>query len=744
MAYGDGGPTWIYSARTIREHKVSLSIAGLALVVMLVATLLPKGYASAASSGPPAVLIPSNGAYLGAHVGQRGTETKQESLVRVESQIGRQFAIDHEYYKWDSPFPTPQESWAVSRGTIPFLNWKAQRTNGAVVPWSTIASGAEDAAIAARADAVKAFGSPIYLTFHHEPEDDLGAWGTPTDYAAAFRHVVTIFRNRGVTNVAFVWTMMNWTFEPGSGRDPNAYYPGDDYVDIIGSDGYELYPGKAGVAWESFQQVFQDTNSFALAHNKPWMAVETGAQEDPAQPGRKGQWFRDIVATAKGWPLLKAVIYFDTIKEYAPNSWQSDSSVSSIQGFTALGADPYFDPAAPAPPPAPPGGGTCSTGLYQAEYFTNPTLSGNPTLTRCEAAINNDWGLGSGPGGGIGTDNFSVRWTGSYSFTAGTYSFTARADDGIRLWVDGTLIIDEWRDQLPTTHQASRTLTAGQHQIKVEYYEKLGGAVAQVGWAPAGGGTCSTGLYQAEYFTNPTLSGNPTLTRCEAAINNDWGLGSGPGGGIGTDNFSVRWTGSYSFTAGTYSFTARADDGIRLWVDGTLIIDEWRDQLPTTHQASRTLTAGQHQIKVEYYEKLGGAVAQVGWAPAGGGTCSTGLYQAEYFTNPTLSGNPTLTRCEAAINNDWGLGSGPGGGIGTDNFSVRWTGSYSFTAGTYSFTARADDGIRLWVDGTLIIDEWRDQLPTTHQASRTLTAGQHQIKVEYYEKLGGAVAQVGW
>ena len=115
------------------------------------------------------------------------------------------------------PLPTPQESWAVSRGTIPFLNWKAQRTNGAVVPWSTIASGAEDAAIAARADAVKAFGSPVYLTFHHEPEDDLGTWGTAADYAAAFRRVVTVFRSRGVTNVAFVWTMMNWTFDPRSG-----------------------------------------------------------------------------------------------------------------------------------------------------------------------------------------------------------------------------------------------------------------------------------------------------------------------------------------------------------------------------------------------------------------------------------------------------------------------------------------------------------------------------------------------
>jgi Glycosyl hydrolase family 26 len=287
----------------------------------------------------PAALVPSSGAYFGAFVGSRGEESPQEAVQRLESTIGRKLAIDHQYHEWDSPFPTPQETWAAARGMFPFLNWKAQRLNGETVPWSTIASGAEDAAIAARADAVKAFGSPVYLTFHHEPEDDLAAWGTPADYAAAFRHVVNIFRSRGVTNVAFVWTVMNWTFDPRSGRDPNAYYPGDGYVDIIGVDGYSWYPGKEGATWESFQQIFQTSNDFAVTHAKPWIVVETGAQEDPDQPGRKGQWFKDIVAAAKSWPLLKAVIYFDAIKEY---DWNIDSSVSSTRGFVALGHHPYM------------------------------------------------------------------------------------------------------------------------------------------------------------------------------------------------------------------------------------------------------------------------------------------------------------------------------------------------------------------------------------------------------------------
>ncbi|MBN1964023.1 MAG: hypothetical protein JW910_05220, partial [Anaerolineae bacterium] len=382
---------------------------------------------------------------------------------------------------------------------------------------------------------------------------------------------------------------------------------------------------------------------------------------------------------------------------------------------------------------------TCPVGQYLAEYFNNRYLSGSPTFTRCETAISYDWGVG-GPGAGIGGDSFSVRWTGRFYFGAGTYTFIARADDGIRLWVDGALLIDQWKDQSPTEYRANRGLSAGEHDVKVEYYENAGGAVAQVRWETTSG-LCGTGQYRAEYFNNRTLSGSPTFTRCEPSINYDWAVG-GPGGGVGVDNFSVRWTGRFVFGAGTYTFIARADDGIRLWVDGVSVISQWHDQAPTEYRADRSLSAGEHEIKVEYYENAGGAVAQVRWEPTSG-VCSTNQYRAEYFNNRTLSGTPAFSRCESSINYDWGVG-GPGGGVGVDNFSVRWTGRFGFNSGSHTFIARADDGIRLWVDGALLIDQWRDQPPTEFRATRTLSAGEHEIKVEHYENTGGAVAQVWW
>ena len=125
---------------------------------------------------------------------------------------------------------------------------------------------------------------------------------------------------------------------------------------------------------------------------------------------------------------------------------------------------------------------TCPTGEFKADYYSNATLAGSPAFSRCEAAIANNWGSG-GPGGGLGTDNFSVRWSGRHPFAAGEHTFTARADDGIRVRYDGGLIIDAWRDQAPTTYVATAVApTAGEREVVVEYYEKTGGAVAEVSW----------------------------------------------------------------------------------------------------------------------------------------------------------------------------------------------------------------------------------------------------------------------
>jgi glucose/arabinose dehydrogenase len=274
------------------------------------------------------------------------------------------------------------------------------------------------------------------------------------------------------------------------------------------------------------------------------------------------------------------------------------------------------------------------------------------------------------------------------------------------------------------------------------YVDFDGGTIHRISYSNSS--TCPAGSFHGQYFNNMTLSGTPALDRCDQAVNFNWGGGS-PGPGVNTDGFSALWTGAFDFQAGTYTFSATADDGIRVYVDGTAVIDQWKDESATTYTGVRTLTAGSHQVRIEYYENQVDATAIVGWQlqQSGGGSCTTGQYEAQYFNNMTLSGSPVVDRCEAAVNYDWGVGS-PAQGVNVDQFSARWTGQVTFGGGSTTFSVTADDGIRLYVDGSILIDEWQDQAPTTYTATTTLTAGTHTVMVEYYENAGGATAEVSW
>lgn len=248
---------------------------------------------------------------------------------------------------------------------------------------------------------------------------------------------------------------------------------------------------------------------------------------------------------------------------------------------------------------------------WRGEYFNNPTLSGAPVFTRNDSAINFNFGT-VGPGGGIAADKFSVRWMHSHYFRAGRYRFTARTRDGVRLWVDHQLVIDRWRDQRATTWTGEITLTAGDHLIRMEYYNATGSGVASLTWSSLAG---ETETWRGEYFNNASLTGSAALVRDDAALNFNWGSAS-PGSGISSPNWSARWTMKRAVTLpGYYTVTATADDGVRLWVNDKLLIDEWHDQSPTTYAAMTYLPSGLHEWRVEYYNRGGIATLAVQITP---------------------------------------------------------------------------------------------------------------------------------
>jgi beta-glucosidase len=130
----------------------------------------------------------------------------------------------------------------------------------------------------------------------------------------------------------------------------------------------------------------------------------------------------------------------------------------------------------------PPEGEKSTHGL-KGEYFANKDLQGNPVVTRIDKQVNFIWGDGA-PAPGIPVDGFSARWTGRLvPQQSGRYFLSTRTDDGARLFLDGKLVIDDWKDHAPETHRCAVELVAGRaYTIRMEYYENAGGASAELGW----------------------------------------------------------------------------------------------------------------------------------------------------------------------------------------------------------------------------------------------------------------------
>jgi len=367
------------------------------------------------------------------------------------------------------------------------------------------------------------------------------------------------------------------------------------------------------------------------------------------------------------------------------------------------------------------------TGLL-GDYFNDPN-NGSHFVTyvggRVDATVNFDW-ASSAPAPGVTTDNFSVRWTGLVQApVSGSYTFTTIADDGVRLWVNGQLLIDNWVDQAETARtSAPLTLAAGaQYDIRMEYYEHGGLASAKLQWSYPGQTQApipQTQLYPPANRAPVVSAGAdrtitlPATASLAGTASDDgqpappatmtfaWSKVSGPGTVTFANGSALGTTASFS-SAGVYTLRLSASDSALTSTDDVVV---------TVNAAG-----------------------------------ATGL-TAQYFNDPGTGAHfatLVLTRVDPAINFTWS--GAPATGVKTDNFSVRWTGRVEApVSGTYRFSTVSDDGIRVWVNGQLVINNWTDHAPTTNTSALiALTAGtRYTLTVEYYEHTGGATARLQW
>ena len=162
---------------------------------------------------------------------------------------------------------------------------------------------------------------------------------------------------------------------------------------------------------------------------------------------------------------------------YAFQAW-SDGGAQTHEIVTPATSTTYAATYAPST-------GTLGIGL-QGYYFDNLDLTG-ATVTRLDATVDFDWATGP-PVAGIGPETFSVRWTGQVlAKVSGITTFYTTSDDGVRLYVNNTLVIDHWPAHTATEDVGTIVLTAGQkYDIRMETYDDAGPAVAKLSWSGPG------------------------------------------------------------------------------------------------------------------------------------------------------------------------------------------------------------------------------------------------------------------
>jgi hypothetical protein len=194
-------------------------------------------------------------------------------------------------------------------------------------------AGSYDAYIKASAQAAAAYGKQFQLRFAPEMNGSWAPWegsvngNTPALYVAAWRHVVSIFRAAGATNVQWVWSPNN-----GPTSTIASYYPGDSWVDVIGIDGYNW--GSSLGSWQSFTQVFGPAYAVvtSLSAVKPIQISETASAETG---GDKPAWITSAFLSEipTSFPRLIAVIWFDENKE---TNWSIDSSTAALAAYRQI------------------------------------------------------------------------------------------------------------------------------------------------------------------------------------------------------------------------------------------------------------------------------------------------------------------------------------------------------------------------------------------------------------------------
>lgn len=277
----------------------------------------------------------------------KGMQQRPARLNKFEKKIGAHADIASYYYGFGDVFPAAAEARFADDGRRKVLvSWDMGPTR--FTEWT---HGEHDAYLDQIVDAALAYPHDVYVrpwpemngdwqAFQPTPLGDRPYGGTYSQFREAWRHVVTYARERGATN-------LRWVFNPTVDTYPETtpvakIWPGDEYVDVLGLDGFNWGRDRKWGRWQSFREIFskQYRRLIRLDATAPVWVCEFASKEPMRSDGAprdrrhsKAAWLVDAFKTAKGMKRIRALIYFNERKE---RDWRVDSSRTALKAIRGL------------------------------------------------------------------------------------------------------------------------------------------------------------------------------------------------------------------------------------------------------------------------------------------------------------------------------------------------------------------------------------------------------------------------
>ena len=421
--------------------------------------------------------------------------------------------------------------------------------------------------------------------------------------------------------------------------------------------------------------------------------------------------------------------------------------------------------------------------------YDTDTIEDNVNWTPTSGAFSPD-----GP-----ADYFALRLVGTLDIPEeGEWTLSVGSDEGARLWIDGVLLTNDGEPHAFRWTSGTVTLTAGAHDFELRYLERRYSAGLVATWY--GPGLSCESVIPSSAFTPAELvsSGDPgpgglraywSLNATHASVLGQidwieydnatvepklsWRTTSGAfylGGP--TDYFALRLVGEIEIPeSGQWAFSLGADEGCRLWIDNQLVVNDDASHSFRWTSGTVSLSAGKHDFEVRFLERRYSAALFATWrgpsaayeeviparafTPADvepSGDCECEGLVAEWFLGTQAAASldevdwSSYDYTAAGGNVSWEMTSGVFFLDGpTDYFALRLAGQLNVPqTGLWTFSLGSDEGARLLIDDTLVVNDDASHSFRWNSGGILLTAGLHEFEINYMERRYTAGLMATW